>query len=55
MKNILRIFILLYFSNNINAQNYSYNLIIGKSIIIEKLEIAQYDFPNTRRRSIKRR
>ena len=47
MKNILRIFILLYFSNNINAQNYSYNLIIGKSIIIEKLEIAQYDFPNT--------
>ncbi len=47
MKNILLFFILFYFNNNINAQKNSKSLIVGKSIKIEKLEIAQNDFPNT--------
>jgi hypothetical protein len=47
MKNILIFFILLYFNNSLNAQKHSNILIIGKPIIIERLEIAQYDFPKT--------
>lgn len=47
MKNIFIFFILFYFNNNLHAQKISNSLIIGKSIKIEKLEIAQYDFPNT--------
>jgi hypothetical protein len=47
MKNILLFFILFNFNNNIIAQKNSNSLIIGKSIKIEKLEIAQYDFPKT--------
>ena len=47
MKYTLIFFILFYFNNNLNAQKNSNSLIIGKSIKIERLEIAQYDFPNT--------
>jgi hypothetical protein len=47
MKNILLFFILFCLNNNIYAQKNSNSLIIGKSIKIEKLEIAQYDFPKT--------
>ena len=47
MKNIFILFIILQFCNNLSAQERLNNLIIGKTIKIERLEIAQNDFPNT--------
>ena len=47
MKNIFIFFIILQFCNKLSAQERLNNLIIGKTIKIERLEIAQNDFPNT--------